>query len=57
MELRELKQQHAGLIGDLANLHLKAFPAFFLTQLGFSFLKTLYLGYLEDQDSGIIVAE
>lgn len=57
MELWELKQQHAGLIGDLANLHLKAFPAFFLTQLGFSFLKTLYLGYLEDQDSGIIVAE
>ena len=57
MELRELNQQDIGLIGDLANLHLKAFPSFFLTQLGFSFLKTLYQGYLDDQDSGIIVAE
>ncbi len=57
MELRELNQQDIGLIRDLANLHLKAFPSFFLAQLGFSFLKKLYQGYLEDQDSGIIVAE
>ncbi len=57
MELRELNQQDTGLIGDLADLHRKAFPAFFLTQLGFSFLKTLYQSYLDDQDSGIIVAE
>ena len=57
MELRELGQQDVGLIGDLANLHRKAFPAFFLTQLGTSFLKTLYQGYLDDQNSGILVAE
>ena len=57
MELRELGQQDVGLIEDLANLHRKAFPAFFLTQLGSSFLKTLYQGYLDDQNSGILVAE
>ena len=57
MELRELNQQDAGLIGELADLHRKAFPAFFLTQLGLSFLKTLYRGYLDDPDSGIIAAE
>ena len=34
-----------------------AFPDFFLTQLGLLFLKTLYKGYLEDDNSGIIVAE
>ncbi len=44
-------------ITRIANLHVKAFPEFFLTQLGKGFLRTLYKGYLEDQDSGIIVAE
>lgn len=42
---------------DIVDLHRKAFPSFFLTQLGTSFLKTLYLGYVEDSESGIIVAE
>lgn len=44
-------------IDNIAKLHVKAFPQFFLTQLGTAFLETLYTGYLEDENSGIIVAE
>lgn len=44
-------------IESLSKLHIKAFPDFFLTQLGLPFLKTLYKGYLEDEKSGILVAE
>jgi ribosomal protein S18 acetylase RimI-like enzyme len=42
---------------SIARLHMRAFPKFFLTQLGYSFLETLYVGYIEDKDSGIIIAE
>ena len=56
-QIRELEQKDRNLIQDLAILHKAAFPRFFLTQLGIPFLKTLYTGYLEDADSGIIVAE
>jgi ribosomal protein S18 acetylase RimI-like enzyme len=45
------------LINDIALLHRKAFPRFFLTQLGVSFLKTLYLGYFEDEKSDILIAK
>lgn len=45
------------LLDEIVKLHIKAFPDFFLTQLGDGFLKTLYLGYLEDKSSGIIVAK
>ncbi len=44
-------------IREIAELHKKAFPSFFLTQLGTSFLYTLYSGYCEDALSGIILAE
>lgn len=55
--IRELELNDKYLIQDLAILHKAAFPRFFLTQLGIPFLKTLYTGYLEDADSGLIVAE
>ena len=55
--IRELEQKDRNLIPSLALLHKAAFPRFFLTQLGIPFLKTLYTGYLEDAESGIIVAE
>lgn len=41
----------------IAGIHDVVFPDFFLTQLGKSFLTTLYQGYIEDDESGIIVAE
>lgn len=40
----------------IAEIHKAAFPDFFLTQLGKSFLTTLYQGYIEDAESGILVA-
>ena len=55
--IRELQQEDKKLIPSLADLHKAAFPRFFLTQLGLPFLRTLYNGYLEDEVSGIIVAE
>lgn len=55
MDIRETQEEMQ--IEELAKLHMKAFPAFFLTQLGFPFLKTLYKGYLDDKESGIIIAE
>ena len=46
-----------GYAKKIAELHIKAFPSFFLTQLGESFLTLLYRGYIEDKSSGIIVSE
>jgi len=56
-EIRELETASHEYIKTIAELHKKAFPSFFLTQLGNPFLRTLYTGYMEDQNSGIIVAE
>lgn len=55
--IRELDKLSSEYINNIAQLHKKAFPTFFLTQLGTPFLQTLYTGYVEDNDSGIIVAE
>ena len=57
VQIRELKEANNNYIKSIAMLHRKAFPAFFLSQLGIPFLQTLYTGYLEDKESGIIVAE
>lgn len=55
--IRKLEKANSDYIKSIAELHKRAFPLFFLTQLGVPFLKTLYTGYMEDKDSGIIVAE
>lgn len=55
--IHELENANPEFIRTIAELHRRAFPAFFLTQLGIPFLRTLYTGYIEDIDSGIIVAE
>ncbi|MBO4694003.1 MAG: GNAT family N-acetyltransferase [Clostridia bacterium] len=44
-------------ITEISRLHKKAFPGFFLTQLGIPFLKALYTGYIEDDMSGIFIAQ
>jgi len=44
-------------INCLAELHKRAFPSFFLSQLGLPFLRTLYSCYIEDLYSGVIIAE
>lgn len=55
--IHELKKADDRYITTLSKLHMIAFPGFFLTQLGLPFLKTLYKGYVEDENSGILVAE
>ena len=55
--LRELTTHDNKIINEIVSLHIRAFPSFFLTQLGRPFLKTLYAAYLNDEGSGIIVAE
>lgn len=55
--IREISEANADYIKRIAKLHKTAFSTFFLTQLGLPFLKALYEGYLEDENSGIIVAE
>ena len=57
ISIRKLDNADDKYITTLAKLHMTAFPNFFLTQLGLPFLKTLYRGYMEDENSGIIVAE
>lgn len=59
MKIYELDKENTpkSYIDRIARLHMKAFPDFFLTQLGRGFLRTLYQGYLEDENSGIIAAE
>ena len=57
IDVRNLGNTSTEYVDTIAKLHKKAFPSFFLTQLGLGFLKTLYLGYLENPESGIIVAE
>ena len=57
IKIQTLKNANSEYIESIAKLHKRAFPFFFLTQLGIDFLKTLYTGYLEDEKSGIIIAE
>ena len=57
MEIHEIESANAAEIRAIAELHTRAFPQFFLTQLGVSFLSTLYKGYVEDENSGILLAD
>ena len=55
--IRKMSASEQEKIRKLSKLHTRAFPDFFLTQLGVGFLDALYKGYLNDERSGIIVAE
>ncbi|WP_019680550.1 GNAT family N-acetyltransferase [Ruminococcus flavefaciens] len=55
--IRNMSASEKESIRKLSRLHTRAFPDFFLTQLGVGFLDALYKGYLDDDRSGIIVAE
>lgn len=44
-------------VRDVVDIHLSTFQGFFLTFLGAGFLKQLYEGYIEHEDSNIIVAK
>lgn len=56
IKIKELNK-NSNLSPVIAEIHENAFPDFFLTKLGRPFLTTLYQGYIEDRESGIIVAQ
>ena len=43
-------------VSEVVDIHMKSFSGFFLTFLGKGFLKQLYKGFLEEKNSGLIVA-
>jgi ribosomal protein S18 acetylase RimI-like enzyme len=43
-------------VEQIVAIHLSSFPGFFLTFLGKSFLRYLYMGYILHPDSGILIA-
>lgn len=43
-------------IDEIVSVHMESFSGFFLTFLGRGFLKQLYKGFLEEKNSGLIVA-
>ena len=55
--IEQFDQKDGKSVKALARLHVRAFPDFFLTRLGVSFLRALYAGYIYDEKSGIIVAK
>ena len=54
--IKELENNDFRCLNEICELHTLAFPHFFLTRLGVPFLKALYRGYIEDPNSGIIIA-
>lgn len=43
-------------VDEIVNIHLKTFTGFFLTFLGKGFLKQLYKGFMEHEQSNLIIA-
>lgn len=41
---------------QIAKIHIRSFPGFFLTFLGEGFLSYLYAGFIQHQDSGVLIA-
>ncbi|WP_165062712.1 N-acetyltransferase [Adlercreutzia sp. ZJ154] len=57
VEVREIRSDERGKIGEIVAIHLEAFPGFFLTFMGNGFLRQLYSSYCDHADSGLLVAE
>lgn len=47
---------HPEFVNDIVEIHMHTFTGFFLTFLGRGFLKTLYKGFMDHSQSGVIVA-
>lgn len=43
-------------VHDIVDIHMKTFTGFFLTFLGEGFLKQLYAGFIEHEESNVIIA-
>ncbi|WP_416327832.1 GNAT family N-acetyltransferase, partial [[Eubacterium] hominis] len=55
MDIMLIKDNY--FLNDIVEIHLNTFQNFFLSELGKGFLKTLYTGYIEDEESGILIAK
>ena len=56
IQVREIQKNEKVLIDEIAKIHLLAFKGFFLSSMGKSFLKNMYLSYAEDEKSSLLVA-
>lgn len=52
-----VSQSERDVIEAVANLHLRAFPEFFLTTLGAGFLRQMYASYCGHEESALLVAK
>jgi ribosomal protein S18 acetylase RimI-like enzyme len=52
----KIQQASALDIDDIVNLHIEAFPGFFLTSLGCNFLEELYCGFLSHPSGIFLIA-
>lgn len=57
VEIKKIERADSDTIERIAAIHMDGFPAFFLTKLGKRFIKLLYRCYIDDNESGIIVAK
>ncbi|WP_288875296.1 GNAT family N-acetyltransferase [uncultured Fusobacterium sp.] len=56
MKIRIMILKDKKKINEIVNIHMQAFPNFFLTFLGKNFLRELYKGFLEEENSNLIIA-
>lgn len=56
IKIRNVQSQEQELINQIVEIHLKAFPQFFLTFMGRGFLRLLYKSYCNHPQSGILAA-
>ena len=54
--IRPIESDDSSLINQLVEIHMMAFPGFFLSFMGPGFLRQMYRSYCEHDGSGIIVA-
>lgn len=56
MEIVGIGRADRARIGEVVEVHMRSFQGFFLTFLGRGFLRQLYLGFVEHEGSGLLVA-
>lgn len=54
--IRKLEDNNPDVINDVVKLHLRTFEGFFLSFMGYGFLKQMYTSYCEHDKSDILIA-
>lgn len=54
MQIRQLKNKNR--VNEVVDVHMQSFKGFFLTFLGRGFLRQLYKGFIEHENSGLLTA-